>query len=253
MNRQDRQETAEEGGGQPFYLQLRDALRARIERGEYPLGAHLPTEAELCAAFGASRHTVREALRGLVELGLLERRQGAGSVVVARTPPEAFVHSARSLDELWSYTRATRIAVERSETVAVDGEEAALVSAPEGSRWLRIKAMRRNAADSEAVCWVTLYVHLRFARFLSGLGESEEPVYAIIERQSGERVEEAVQEIAALAMPAEAAARLSRKRGAPALRIVRRYLDAGGSPMLVAVSLHPGDGFTHTLRLKREG
>ena len=34
--------------------------------------------------------------------------------------------------------------------------------------------------------------------------------------------------------------------------VVRRYLDASGSAMLVAVSIHPGDSSTHTLRLKRE-
>ena len=37
-----------------------------------------PTESELCDEFNASRFTVREALRRLVEQGMVQRRQGAG-------------------------------------------------------------------------------------------------------------------------------------------------------------------------------
>ncbi len=43
----------------------------------------LPTESELCEEFNASRFTVREALRRLVAQGMVQRRQGAGSIVVA--------------------------------------------------------------------------------------------------------------------------------------------------------------------------
>jgi DNA-binding GntR family transcriptional regulator len=236
----------------PRYVQLRHELQARIARGEYGVGTNLPTEAELCQAFGASRHTVREALRGLVELGLIERRQGAGSVVVAPATPRVFGQSVKSLSELWSYTRATKIIVLSSTSVALDADEAAVVGAPADSRWLKIGAERWIADESEIVCSLTLYAHMRFAPVLASLGQSTDPVYAILEAATGEKVAEAVQEISACAMPREAAARLHRRKGEPALRIVRRYLDASGSPMLVAVSIHPGDSFTHTLRLKRE-
>jgi DNA-binding GntR family transcriptional regulator len=231
---------------------VREELRRRIAQGEYGVGTNLPTESELCEAFGASRHTVREALRGLVERGLIERRQGAGSVVVSLAAP-AFAHSVKSLSELWSYARATKIIVQRAAVTALTADEAATVGSPTGSRWLKISAERWTANESEIVCWLTLYAHMRFAPILKDLGQSADPVYAIIEARTGEKVVEAVQEISACAMPREAAVRLKRKKGGPALMVVRRYLDASGSAMLVALSIHPGDSFTHTLRLKREG
>lgn len=236
----------------PLYGQVRDALRDAIARGDYAVGTLLPTEAELCTTFAASRHTVREALRRLVDLGLIERRQGAGSRVVAATPPVAFVHTARSLSELWSYTRATKIIVEESAIVALDTTEAAIVDAPVASRWRRIRASRWTANESDMVCYLTLYAHARFAGILEDLGQSTDPVYAIIEARTGERVTEAVQEISAREMPADAAQSLDVRPGSSALQIIRRYLGADARAMLVALSLHPAETFTHTLRLRRE-
>lgn len=236
----------------PRYARVRDALRREIARGDYEVGTHLPTESELCATFGASRHTVREALKALVELGLIERRQGAGSIVVAAAASPAFAHSVKSLSELWSYTRATKIIAQSAGISALTEEEAKAVGAPAGSRWLKIVAERWTTSESEMVCWLTLFAHVRFSPILEHLGQSADPIYAIIEAKTGEKVAEAVQEISACAMPREAAAKLKQKKGDPALKVVRRYLDASGSTMLVAVSIHPANSFKHTLRLKRE-
>ena len=81
----------------PRYLQVSAALQQRIEAGDYPMGALLPTEIELCEAFAVSRHTVRDALRRLADAGFLQRRQGSGSQVVSLTPHRAYVQSMRNL------------------------------------------------------------------------------------------------------------------------------------------------------------
>ena len=85
----------------PRYMQILAVLRARVEAGVYPLETGLPTESELCDEFDASRYTVREALRRLVDQGMVHRRQGSGSVVVAREPQARYVHSLSSLDGLF--------------------------------------------------------------------------------------------------------------------------------------------------------
>jgi GntR family transcriptional regulator len=68
----------------PLYYQLQEHLSTQIEEGNLCPGDPLPTEAELCSQFNVSRATVREALRGLAERGLIEKRQGVGSFVAAR-------------------------------------------------------------------------------------------------------------------------------------------------------------------------
>lgn len=52
-----------------------------IRRDELKVGEKLPPERELAAKFGVSRPSVREALRVMEVMGLLERRPGGGSVV----------------------------------------------------------------------------------------------------------------------------------------------------------------------------
>jgi GntR family transcriptional repressor for pyruvate dehydrogenase complex len=64
-----------------------DDLVARLERmifdGELAPGARLPPERELQAALGVSRVSVREALHHLELKGLVDRRPGRGTIVVA--------------------------------------------------------------------------------------------------------------------------------------------------------------------------
>ncbi len=58
-----------------------ESILADIVRGTYPPGARLPAERELARSLGASRPTLREALRKLTEWRLVEPRRGSGIVV----------------------------------------------------------------------------------------------------------------------------------------------------------------------------
>ena len=64
------------------YLQLAAQLQAEITRGSFL--DKLPTEMELVSTYQVSRQTVRRALDHLVELGLIEKRQGSGSRIRQR-------------------------------------------------------------------------------------------------------------------------------------------------------------------------
>ncbi len=61
--------------------QVRDQLSRAIARGEYPPGSALPSERALCALFGVSRVSVREAIAGLVSTGLVRVAHGRGVFV----------------------------------------------------------------------------------------------------------------------------------------------------------------------------
>ena len=63
--------------------QVTEQLRAEIRAGRWPLGARIPTDPELSELTGTGRNTVREAVQALVHAGMLERRQGSGTFVVA--------------------------------------------------------------------------------------------------------------------------------------------------------------------------
>lgn len=60
-------------------------LQEQISLGHYKVGEQLPIEPELMKQFGVGRSTIREAIRILVNSGLLRVQQGAGTFVDAST------------------------------------------------------------------------------------------------------------------------------------------------------------------------
>lgn len=102
---------AEPGQRQPRYRQLANQLIDEIRSGKLPVGETMPGEFELVDRFAVSRHTVREALRMLGTLGLIERRQGVGTVVRSREPAASYVHSVQSPSELLNYPPDSRLSV----------------------------------------------------------------------------------------------------------------------------------------------
>ena len=60
---------------------MQRALREAIDRRILGADDALPPERDLAGEFGVSRITVRKAIDGLVEEGLLVRRQGSGTFV----------------------------------------------------------------------------------------------------------------------------------------------------------------------------
>jgi GntR family transcriptional regulator len=71
----------------PLYRQIADDLQHQIEAGTLVPGQRLPTEPELRARYGASRNTVRDAVRWLTTRGLVRTRPGQGTYVVERAEP----------------------------------------------------------------------------------------------------------------------------------------------------------------------
>lgn len=58
-----------------------------LTEGTWAVGDRLPTEQRLTEELGVSRTVIREAVRALVHLGVLETRQGAGTYVVSTADP----------------------------------------------------------------------------------------------------------------------------------------------------------------------
>jgi GntR family transcriptional regulator len=71
----------------PMYRQIAKDLRQQIETRELAPGAQLPTELELREKYDASRNTVRDAIKWLISLGLVEAKPGQGTFVVDEMIP----------------------------------------------------------------------------------------------------------------------------------------------------------------------
>src|SRR5579859_3639339 len=71
----------------PLYRMIAGDLRDQIDTGGLQPGQQLRTETELVEHYGASRNTVRDAIKWLMSLGLVETRPGQGTFVVKKMAP----------------------------------------------------------------------------------------------------------------------------------------------------------------------
>jgi GntR family transcriptional regulator len=68
-------------GAVPLCRRIREDLTVQIRSGRWRADQEIPSEAVLCRQYRVSRGTIRQALAGLVQQGLIYRRQGRGSFV----------------------------------------------------------------------------------------------------------------------------------------------------------------------------
>ncbi len=131
---------------QPMYHQIADDLRGRIETGELSPGAQLPTELELREKYEASRNTIRDAIKRLTSLGLVETRPGQGTFVVQKIDPfvtaltgdptsgNAGVEGTYYLSEVSEQHRAPRTSLPRVEVQVPSAEIAGRLRVDPGTQ-----------------------------------------------------------------------------------------------------------------------
>jgi GntR family transcriptional repressor for pyruvate dehydrogenase complex len=110
--------------------QILEDLRAQILSGELPPGEKLPAERELADHYGVSGPTIREAIRVLTAIGLVDTRSGSGSVVTAQ------------VDKLVAISIASVVQLERMTPSDVFGVLGALYSHA-------AEVAAQNASESE--------------------------------------------------------------------------------------------------------
>lgn len=238
-------------GKLPRYRAIADELAAKIRAGSYALGANLPVEHDLAEQFGTSRQTVREALRVLVDKGLIVRRAGFGTTVINSGSRALFALSLGNLGQLLSYPEGVVRRHMSSGAYVTDAATAPLLGCEAGTPWLRIRALRFENGRSEPLCWVDIFVAPRFAAVAKMRGAERLPVVEQIEKVFGHTVESAEMDFCVTRVPGEMAGELKVKPDSPALTIVRRYLGAGGDPLEITISTHPESRYTHRMKLRK--
>jgi DNA-binding GntR family transcriptional regulator len=224
------------------------ALMRDIERGKYKVGTMLPTEHEICERFNISRHTAREAIRRLTDIGLVTRRAGIGTTIQAQSIHSRYIASISDPSELFAFTRRTKLEILSERRILIDGPWAEILPAAQGQRWLCVSALRWMEGANEPVSHTYFLVHPDYESVRARMSEPGVTVYRLIEELHGERVAELKQEIGAIRLPRDIARHLKAKAGSPALRIHRYYFGSHDTPFSVSVSTYPEGRFNLTTR-----
>lgn len=132
--------------------QIRDAVSDHIRAQGLKAGDRIPTEAELCAAFGVSRPTVREALRLLEQERLIVTEHGRGRFVTAAAalnvarPITVFESITRMLASL-GYKPETRVLSSRVALAASDPQAAAALGLAPGAEIFALERLREAGEE----------------------------------------------------------------------------------------------------------
>ena len=226
----------------PRYQVIAETLAAEIEAGKFAEGALLPSEAQLCESHGVSRHTVREAIRALSGIGLVDARPGIGTRVVSRKPG-SYVQTLKEIADLHEYVTETSRRVIAKSVIHAAEAGVALPGSP-GKAWRMVEAVRHVSGAETVVAWTQIFVLPRYGAVLDRIGGND-LVYLLIEKEFGIRTDRLRQSIYALAAPAAAAAEIGLEPGAPSLAVLREYIDEKGEVFEVAWSIHPPDRYRY--------
>jgi len=233
--------------GVPLYRQIQADLRERIVSGELPAGSRLETEQELMVRYEVSRATVRQALGGLVNEGLLEIRRGLGTYVRAA----AMEHR---LGGFYSYSReierhgmrpGTRVRSLRVEP-ATPRVAAALRLKP-GAPVVALGRVR--LADDEPLVTETSYLPAERFPGLERVDFSRRSLYETLTTDHGVRPVRARESFEPVLMDAEEADALDGDAGGPALRVEHTTFDPEGRVIEFCRSTVRADRYHYSVEL----
>jgi GntR family transcriptional regulator len=231
------------GGGPPRYQEVMQTISRDISSGRVGVGERLPTEAELCAQHHVGRHTIREAIRGLIELGMVERRPRVGTRVISAEPVVGYRWLPASADEIAANVNATWIVRPRRTAVEADEAIARRLGCEVGDRWFRFAGPRimRDRRQREPVCFSEQYVPDT---------PSAREAIAIPAMSPDDVADQAIeQEIRADLLDDEQAEALHAEPGSPALVVIRRHHTPEGRLVAIGIHTHPADRFSIKMQL----
>lgn len=223
------------------YLDLADALRARIVARDLGAGGALAGELELAREYGTSRVTVRRALDLLRQEGLVTSRRGAGwfAAVDPVRQPLGRVTTVEAAVEAAGARPGRRIL--GFGFVDAPAAVADALHVDRASDVLRVE--RVNLADDEPFALVTVWVRADVGADVSRADVERSPFYDLLPLR-GVELGSVHQTITAELATAEAAQLLACSPGDPLLLCRRVTQDAAGAPTLVSEHRYPADRTT---------
>ena len=229
-------------GAQPLYQQLQRAIREAIENHSLAPEDALPAERQIAADLGISRITVRKALDGLVEEGLLVRRQGSGNFVAARIEKN-FSKLTSFSEDMRARGRTPRSEWLRRSEGAVTPEEALTLKLSPGAPVYRFNRLR--FADSVPMCLEYATISASCLPSLEAVGDS---LYEALEA-AGCRPVRALQRLRALLLNAEQAKLLHANVGDAGLLVERVGFLRDGRAVEFCQSYFRGDTYDFVAEL----
>jgi len=232
----------DDSSSQPLYQQLQRALRNAIEKRILGADDALPAERELAEELSISRITVRKAIDGLVEEGLLTRRQGSGTFVAARVEKNFSKLTSFSEDMRARGRKPHSVWVSRAAGTVTPEESMTLRSSP-GTPVLRFHRIRYADDAPMAIEYATI-----LASCLPSINAVETSLYEALEK-TGNRPVRALQRLRAVLFTKDQAKLLRAQEKDAGLLVERVGFIKDGSAIEFSQSYYRGDTYDFVAEL----
>jgi GntR family transcriptional regulator len=226
----------------PLYQLLQRALREAIDQHVFGPDEALPAERQLAADLSISRITVRKAIDGLVEEGLLVRRPGSGNFINAKVEKN-FAKLTSFSEDMRARGRTPRSVWLKRSAGTVTPEEALRLRLSPGAPVYRFNRIR--FADDVPMC---LEYATIVASALPSLDAVDVSMYEALEAH-GCRPVRALQRLSALLLNAEQAKLLQAKEGDAGLAVERLGFLRDGRAVEFCRSIFRGDMYDFVAEL----
>ncbi|MBE0690601.1 MAG: GntR family transcriptional regulator, partial [Anaerolineae bacterium] len=224
----------------PYYIQVIEALKDRIGRGEWHVVDQLPGEQVLCDMFDVSRTVIRQVLESLRHEGLIVRRKGRGTFVAEPKISESLV--ARLIGFYQDMTERglkpeTRVL--KQQIIPAGKKVGSRLGIMPETPVIEIERLR--SVNGEPIQLVVTYLPYNLCQKVIDADFSDQSLYAFLEAECGLYIARGLRVIEAVLANEIESELLGIARGAPLVLIDSVSYLEDGTPMEYYRARHRGD------------
>lgn len=234
----------------PYYIQVKEALREGIERGDWKPGGQLPGEAELCRMFDVSRTVIRQALQEMKYEGLIVRVKGKGTFIAEPKLVESLVQKLTGFYQDMverGHNPVTNVLKQR--LTPAKSKIAAHLRIPPQTPVIEIERLR--FVQEEPIVLVTTYLPYALCPEVLQADLSNQSLYALLEQQCGLTIARGRRTLEAVLANEYEARLLQVRKGAPLILLDSVSYLSDGTPIEYYHALHRGDRSRFEVELVR--
>jgi GntR family transcriptional regulator len=234
----------------PYYIQLINILKEKVQLGIWVAGDQIPGEQDLCELYGVSRTVVRQALRELELDGVITRRKGKGTFISSPKISEGLVQKLTGFyqDMVERGMKPATKVLHRNVGPASE-KVARFLDIEPGEKVIDL--LRLRSVNDEPIQLVTSYIPLEICPALASVDLTNRSLYEFMENECGVFIAKGRRYLEAVLANETEAALLGIERGAPLLMLDSISYSETGKPIEYYHALHRGDRSRFEVELLR--
>lgn len=230
----------------PRYFQIFQDIYNKIEEGIYNNGDKLPSETELCGYYKVSRGTIREALKYLMQHGLVVSERGRGTFITTNKIEQDVNHLMGFTEVMQKHNKTASGRIVEINIKKPNPAVKKIMKLKDDEMVVRIIRIRYGD-DKPMIIERSYYSHSLFKPILE-FDLEQESIYDLLYKHTDKKLGNAVQEIeATIAAPNESEL-LQIDIGVPLLMMTRLILLKDGTPFEYTKDLYRADKLKFTIQ-----